>query len=56
MAISALVVLARLLVAVVNKVRIEPFPDALVARFMGARPFEPLKFAQERADVARQPS
>ena len=34
-----------------NNVRIEQFPDLLVARVMGARPRELLEFAQERADL-----
>ncbi len=34
-----------------NNVRIEQFPDVLIARFMGAKPFDLLAFASERADL-----
>jgi len=34
-----------------NNVRIEQFPDVLVARFMSARAVDLLEFARERADV-----
>ena len=34
-----------------NNVRIEQFPDLVVARFMNARRFDLLEFARERADV-----
>ncbi|WP_295456087.1 LemA family protein [uncultured Thiodictyon sp.] len=34
-----------------HNVRIEQFPDLVVARFMNARPCDLLEFAQERADV-----
>ncbi len=34
-----------------SNVRIEQFPDLLVAHFMAARPFELLEFKEERADL-----
>lgn len=34
-----------------NNVRIEQFPDLIIARLMAARPFELLEFTEARADV-----
>ena len=34
-----------------NNVRIEQFPDLIIARLMAARPFDLLEFTQARADV-----